>query len=148
MQVRDIMTENPACCAPETSLEDIAKMMADQDCGEIPVLDQRGRPTGVVTDRDITVRAVAQGRDPGGTAARDVMTGSVITTTPDASLEDALAQMEENQIRRMPVVDENGVCCGMIAQADIARTAPAHETAELVRDVSQPTMGRGSYAGP
>lgn len=147
MQVRDIMTENPACCAPETSLEDVARMMADQDCGEIPLLDERGRPLGVVTDRDITVRAVAQGRDPASTAAREVMTGSVITTTPDASLEDALTQMEENQIRRMPVVDENGVCCGMIAQADIARTAPGHETAELVRDVSQPTTSRGTHAG-
>ncbi|HET6629373.1 MAG TPA: CBS domain-containing protein [Woeseiaceae bacterium] len=147
MQVRDIMTENPACCAPETSLEDVARIMADQDCGEIPVLDERGRPLGVVTDRDITVRAVAQGRDPAATAARDVMTGSVITTTPDASLEDALAHMEESQVRRLPVVDEDGVVCGMVAQADIARTAPAHETAELVRDVSQPTLGRGTYAG-
>ena len=147
MQVRDIMTENPACCAPETSLEDVARMMADQDCGEIPVLDERGRPLGVVTDRDITCRAVAQGRDPASTAARDIMSGSVITTTPDASLEHALAQMEERQIRRMPVVDENGVCCGIVAQADIARTAPGHETAELVRDVSQPTVGQGTHAG-
>ena len=147
MQVRDIMTENPACCAPETSLEDVARIMADQDCGEIPVLDERGRPIGVVTDRDITCRAVARGKDPASTAARDVMTGSVITTTPDASLEHALAQMEERQIRRMPVVDENGVCCGIISQADIARTAPEHETAELVRDVSQPTAGQGTHAG-
>lgn len=147
MQVRDIMTENPACCAPDTSLEDVARIMADQDCGEIPVLDERGRPLGVVTDRDITCRAVALGKDPASTAARDVMTGSVITTTPDASLEEAVAQMEDNQIRRMPVVDSNGVCCGMIAQADIARAAPEHETAELVRDVSQPTVRPGTYAG-
>lgn len=147
MQVRDIMTENPACCAPETSLEDVARIMADQDCGEIPVLDERGRPIGVVTDRDITCRAVARGKDPASTAARDVMTGSVITTTPDASLEHALAQMEERQVRRMPVVDENGVCCGIVSQADVARTAPEHETAELVRDVSQPTAGQGTHAG-
>lgn len=147
MQVRDIMTENPACCAPETSLEDVARMMADKDCGEIPVLDERGRPLGVVTDRDIACRAVARGKDPGSTAARDVMTGSVITTTPDASLEDCLARMEQNQIRRVPVVDENGVCRGMISQADIARTAPEHETAELVRDVSQPTVGKSPHIG-
>ncbi len=147
MQVRDIMAENPACCAPETSLEDVARIMADQDCGAIPVLDERGRPMGVVTDRDITVRAVAEGMDPASTAAGDVMTEPVVTVTPDSSLEDALAQMEENQVRRLPVVDEDGVCRGMIAQADIARAAPARETAELLRDVSQPTMGGATYTG-
>ncbi len=147
MQVRDIMTENPVGCAPETSLEDVARMMASQDCGEIPVLDELDRPIGVVTDRDITCRAVAQGKDPASTAARDVMTRPVITTTPDASLENALLQMEENQVRRMPVVDADGRCCGMIAQADIARSAPEHETASLLRDVSQPTVSQDTYAG-
>lgn len=147
MQVRDIMTENPACCAPETSLQDVARMMAEEDCGEIPVLDDRKRPIGVVTDRDITCRAVAKGKDPASTSARDVMSDSVITTTPDAGLEDCLAQMEQKQIRRLPVVDDSGVCRGMISQADIARSAPERETAELVRDVSQPTPGQAPHLG-
>jgi CBS domain-containing protein len=114
-------------------------MMAEHDCGEIPVLDESGRPEGVVTDRDIACRAVAQGKDPKNTGARDVMSSPVITTTPDESLEDCCAQMEENQIRRMPVVDDSGACCGMVAQADIVKAASEDEIAELLRDVSQPT---------
>lgn len=140
MQTRDIMTENPACCAPETNIEDVAKLMADNDCGEIPVLDEQSRPVGVVTDRDIACRAVAQGKDPQRTAARDVMSSPVVTATPDTSVEDCCAQMEQNQIRRMPVVDESGACCGMVSQADVARSASEHESAKLVRDVSEPTQ--------
>lgn len=140
MQTREIMTEDPTCCAPETNLEDVARLMEDHDCGEIPVLDEHSRPIGVVTDRDIACRAVAQGKDPQRTAARDVMSSPVVTATPDTSVEDCCAQMEQNQIRRMPVVDESGGCCGMVSQADIARSASEHESAELVRDVSQPTQ--------
>ena len=139
MQVREIMTENPACCAPETNIEDVAKLMAEHDCGEIPVLDERSRPIGVVTDRDIACRAVAQAKDPKDTTARDVMSSPVVSTTPETSVEDCCEQMEQNQIRRVPVVDESGTCCGMVSQADIAKTASEHDTAELVRDVSRPT---------
>lgn len=121
MQVREITTENPACCSPQTSLQDVAKMMADNDCGEIPVLDEQRRPTGVVTDRDITCRAVAQGKDPKQTAVREVMSNSVVTTTPETSVEDCCATMEEK------------------SQADIARAAPEHETTEVVREISRPT---------
>lgn len=139
MQVRDIMTANPACCSPETPLQDVAKLMTDHDCGEIPVLDERGRPVGVVTDRDIACRAVAQGKDPSQTTAREVMSAPVVTATPEEDVDDCCHRMEENQIRRVPVVDEAGACCGMVSQADIARQAPEHEVAEVVRDVSRPT---------
>jgi CBS domain-containing protein len=114
-------------------------MMAEHDCGEIPVLDETGRPEGVVTDRDIACRAVAQGKDPKNTDARDVMSSPVVTATPEDSVEDCRAQMEQNQIRRVPIVDNSGVCCGMIAQADIVKAASEHEIAELLRDVSQAT---------
>ena len=139
MQVQEIMTRNPACCAPDANLEEVARLMADHDCGEIPVLDEQGRPLGVVTDRDIACRAVAEGKDPKQTAAGEVMTSPAVTTTQDASVEDCCAQMEQHQIRRVPVVDASGGCCGMVAQADIARRGSEHETAELVRDVSRPT---------
>lgn len=139
MQVREIMTTNPACCTPESSLQDVAKLMADCDCGEIPVLDEQGRPVGVVTDRDIACRAVAQGKDPAQTRAREVMSQPVVTVTPEENLEACCQRMEENQIRRLPVVDQSGRCCGMVSQADIARAAPEHEVAEVVRDVSRPT---------
>jgi CBS domain-containing protein len=138
MQVREIMTHDPACCAPETNVRDVARMMAENDCGEIPVLDESSRPIGVVTDRDIACRVVAQGKDPGQTSARDVMSSPVITASPEDNVAECLDRMEENQIRRVPVVDADGACCGMIAQADIARAASEGDIAELVRDVSQP----------
>ena len=138
MQVKEIMTRDPACCAPETNIRDVAKMMATNDCGEIPVLDESRRPIGVVTDRDIACRVVAEGRDPGKTNARDAMSSPVITATPEDNVAECLDKMEENQIRRVPVVDESGACCGMVAQADIARAASEGDIAELVRDVSQP----------
>lgn len=114
-------------------------MMADNDCGEIPVLDESNWPVGVVTDRDIACRAVAQGKDPKQTAARDVMSSPAITVNPGDSLADCRETMKRNQIRRVPVIDDSGSCCGMLAQADIARSASEHEIAELVRDVSQPS---------
>lgn len=138
MQVRDVMTENPACCAPETSLRGAAKLMSEMDCGEIPVLDDSGRPVGVVTDRDIACRGVAEAK-PADTAVREVMSSPVVTIAPDATLEECCEVLEQNQIRRVPVVDGDGKCCGMVSQADIARHAPEHETAQVVRDVSRPT---------
>ncbi|HEX6999622.1 MAG TPA: CBS domain-containing protein [Gammaproteobacteria bacterium] len=144
MQVRDIMTENPTCCSADTRLDEVARLMADNDCGEIPVVDEQGRPVGVVTDRDIACRAVAQGLDPKLTSAREVMSDPVVTASLDDSLEEVCARMEEHQIRRVPVVDEAGICCGMLSQADIARVAPERDTAELVRDISRPTRSASS----
>jgi CBS domain-containing protein len=139
MKVQEIMTENPSCCSPESSLQDAAKLMVDCDCGEIPVVDAQGKPVGVVTDRDICCRAVAKGMDPAQTAIREVMTSPAITVGPEDSLEECCQKMDDNQIRRIPVVDGSGAVCGIVAQADIARTAGESETAELVRDVSEPT---------
>lgn len=147
MRVQDIMTTDPVCCASEASLREIARMMVDHDCGAIPVLDEQGRLAGVVTDRDITCRAVAEGRDPQATTAREVMSSPVVTATEDTSVEDCVGQMEQYQIRRMPVVDAAGNCRGIISQADIARLGSERDTAELVRDVSQST-GRASTMPP
>ena len=138
MQVREIMTENPACCAPETPLRDAAKLMAEKDCGEIPVIDECGRPVGVVTDRDIACRGVAEGKT-AETPVREVMSSPVVTVSPETSVENCCKTLEEKQIRRVPVVDESGRCCGMVSQADIARHAPEQETVQVIRDVSRPT---------
>ena len=139
MRVEEIMSKDPACCAPETKLTEVAQMMADRDVGQIPVLDAKTRqPLGVVTDRDITVRAVARGRNPGELTAREVMSSPAVTTTPDARIEDACRALEERRFRRMPVVARDGSCCGMLSQADIAQHAPERMTAEVVRKVSQP----------
>ncbi len=142
MKVRDIMSQDLAYCTPDTPLQDVAQMMVERDCGSIPVvLDEEGRQlVGVVTDRDITIRIIAQGMNPLGKTARDCMTSPVVTVNLDASVEEACQSFEEHQVRRMPVVDSsNGACCGMIAQADLARYAPSSETAEVVKRVSQPT---------
>ena len=134
---RDVMTPDPACCSPNTTLDQVAKMMVQNNCGEIPVIDTSNRPVGVVTDRDIVVRAVADGHNPSGFPVEKVMTKSVVTVSPDTPIEDVIITMEEFQIRRVPVVDEGGCCTGIIAQADIACDSPAPKAGELVREVSR-----------
>ena len=144
MQVRDIMTQQVTSCAPDTDLREVAATMVKCDCGAIPVVDPQTRKAiGVVTDRDIVARAVAAGQNPIGMKVDEVMTMPITAVGPETSLEDCLAQMEESQVRRMLVVDDQGRLCGIVSQADIARSAPEHETAELVKDVSKPT-GRAS----
>jgi CBS domain-containing protein len=139
MQVKDIMTRDPACCTPDTNLQEVARLMVKCDCGEIPVVENRQnmRPVGVVTDRDICCRTVAEGKNPLELTAGDCMSSPCVTVTPGMDVEDCCRLMEKNQIRRVPVVDENGVCCGIVAQADIAQHAPRQETAEVVRKVSR-----------
>jgi CBS domain-containing protein len=136
---RDVMTPDPACCTLNTTLDDVAKLMAHNDCGEIPVLDTADQPIGVITDRDIVCRVVAEGKNPSAYTVEHYMTQPVVTVRADAPLEDVVATMEKHQIRRVPVVDERGCCAGIIAQADIAWTGGEHEVAELVREVSRDT---------
>src|SRR5262245_50182301 len=140
MQVKDIMTENLACCSSDTTLEEEARMMCDNDCGAIPVVadKQRGQPIGIVTDRDITCLAVANGKNPSKMTASDIMTSPCITVAPDDTLEDCCKALEANRVRRVVVIDDDGACCGIVAQADIARMAREHETAGVLRNVAQP----------
>ncbi|MEO8072403.1 MAG: CBS domain-containing protein [Acidobacteriota bacterium] len=139
MLVNEIMTESPACCTADASLQEVAKMMVTNDCGCIPVVEDmaHNKPIGMITDRDITCRAVAEGKNPLDLTAGDIMTKNVITVTPDTSVEDCCNMMEDNQIRRIAVIDENGGCCGMVAQADIAINTNDNKTAEVVQEVSK-----------
>ena len=136
---RDVMTADPACYTPNTTLDQVAKMMVQNDCGEIPVIDVDDRPIGVVTDRDIVCRVVAEGKNPIAYTAETCMSEPVVTVRPDDPLDKVVATMEEHQIRRIPVADERGCCAGIISQADIARAEPLSEVGELVREVSQDT---------
>jgi CBS domain-containing protein len=139
MQVREIMTVNPVCCGPDINLQEVARLMLENDCGEIPVVHGSDkRPIGVITDRDITCRAIAQGKNPLQTKVRDCMSTPALTVTPEMSLDECCRIMEEKQIRRIPVVDEFGSCCGIVAQADIALQAPDRQAAEVVKDISRP----------
>ncbi len=134
---RDVMTPNPACCTPTTTLDQVAKLMVHNDCGEIPVVDGSDQPIGVITDRDIVCRVVAEGKNPVGYTAEQFMSQPVVTVPVDAPLDEVMATMEKHQIRRVPVVDEQGSCAGIIAQADLAWTGKEQQVAELVREVSR-----------
>lgn len=138
MELNTVMTANPACCKQDTPLRQVAQMMADNDCGMIPVVDQQDMPVGVITDRDIAVRAVAGGKDTTRASAADYMTTPVRTVGQDSSLADCVAAMEAGQIRRIPVVDGQGKLCGVVAQADIALTGNDKMTGEVVQQVSKP----------
>jgi len=142
-RARDIMTPDPACCTTNTRLDEVAKLMVQHNCGEIPIVDADDHLVGVVTDRDIVRRVVAQSRNPVGYTADACMSQPVVAVSEDAPLADVVSTMERNQIRRVPVVDERGCCAGIISQADIARKGPEHDVAELVREVSRET-GRQS----
>ena len=149
MQVRDIMTKNPACCTADSSLQDVAKLMVKHDCGETPVVDNTTsmKLVGVITDRDITVRTVAAGKNPLEMTAGDCMSSPCVTVTQELSVQECSSVMEKNKIRRVPVVDDKGTCCGIVAQADIARHATERVTAEVVKVVSQPNDTASSGVG-
>lgn len=134
---KDVMTPDPVCCRPHMSIDEVARLMVDGDFGEIPVIDAEDHPVGVVTDRDIVRRVVAQGKNPIGYTAETCMTHPVVTVSSEVSLDEALATMERHQIRRVVVVDAEGRCVGIISQADVARQAPPEEVAELLREVSR-----------
>lgn len=134
---KEIMTRSPQCCSGETTLNDVANLMVEADCGEIPVTDSSNRLVGVITDRDIVCRAVAKGKNPSAVTAAEIMTEPVVCVNEDSSLEEVMSVMEENQIRRVPVVDASGCCCGIISQADVALNAREGQTGELVREVSK-----------
>jgi CBS domain-containing protein len=148
MQVSDIMTPNPACCAPDTPLQQVAQMMVDGDCGEIPIVENMDRrvPVGVVTDRDITCRTIAKGLNALEMTAADCMTANPVTVTPDLSVEECGVLMEDNKIRRVPVVDESGAICGIVALADIVRNISKADAGDVVQEVSETTRAASGAA--
>lgn len=136
-RARDVMTPDPACCTPRTTLDEVAKMMIQNDCGEIPVVDVGDRLIGVVTDRDIVCRVVAEGKNPIGYTVESCMSQPVITVNEDTPVEEVIATLEKHQIRRIPVVDGGERCVGIVAQADLAWTGDERQVGELVREVSR-----------
>ncbi len=139
MRVKEIMTAAPATCSEDTPLQEIARTMVGRDCGSVPVVATSGTTlAGIITDRDMVVRAIAEGRNPLTLTARECMTTPAISIREDASLDDCTDLMEAKKIRRVPVVDASGSVIGIVAQADIARCASRKEAGELVRDVSTP----------
>lgn len=141
-RVSEIMTEDPVCCTPETPLVRVARMMAENSCGAIPVIrnPEDRVPVGIITDRDLVVRSVALGRNPLEMTAGDVLTDSPVTVHPEDSVEDCAAAMRGYKLRRIVVVDGSGRVRGLVVQAQIARYLPREESGEIVRDISQPPL--------
>lgn len=140
MNVQDIMTKDPACCTPQTNLRDVAQMMEECDCGAIPVVESNDRKNlvGMVTDRDITLRAVSQGKNPLTMSAGDIMSSPVVSARAEDDLQTVARMMEDNQVRRVPVVDQNNRILGILAQADLALQGSDELTGEVVERVSRP----------
>lgn len=135
MKVKDAMHKKVEWVGPDTSVADVAKKMKDLDIGSIPV-GENDRLIGMVTDRDITCRAVASGNDCSKLTARDVMTKGIIFCRDSEDLDDALRTMEQKKIRRLPVIDEKKRMVGMLSVGDVSHATPHELTGELMAAVS------------
>jgi CBS domain-containing protein len=142
VRVKQVMTPNPACCTPQSTAREAATLMRDHDCGSIPVVDdiKTRRLVGIVTDRDLAIRGLARGRGP-DTGVRELMTDDPVACVPEDKVEDVRQVMVEELVRRVPVVDEDGVLVGIVAQADIARVEGAasdREVGRIIEAISEP----------
>ena len=144
MKVRALMTTEPVTVEPGATLGEVATLMKQEDCGSIPVVDGR-RLVGIVTDRDIVIRGVAAGTDPKTQRVSTVMSADPVTVSPDDDVSEAEQIMADRQIRRLPVV-EKGSLVGIIVTAQIARADDKRKVGETIKEISEPTSGRGSHA--
>lgn len=136
-QVAEVMTEKLCTIDAEKSVAYAAKMMRDEDVGLAPIVEG-DRLVGTLTDRDIAVRVVAEGRDPEATKAREVASTDIVTVEPTQNLDEALRLMAQHQVRRIPVVEDGGRLVGIVAQADVARRqSDDRKTGEVVEQISQ-----------
>ena len=136
----EVMTQNPVYCLPGDPVAKVAKLMKSTDIGSVPIVadEHSKRLVGIVTDRDLAMKMVAEGRDVDSSNAEDVMSRGVVTCRAEDDLEKALDAMSGNQLRRIPVVDDNGKIVGIIAQADVAtRVNRSEATAAMVKEISQ-----------
>jgi len=142
MKANEIMTTGPCCCSPSDSIGDVARLMRDNDCGSVPIVEG-GCVVGIVTDRDLAVRGLASGKS-ASTRVRDLMTSSPCCAAADDDVRDVEKIMADRQVRRVPIVDADGCCVGIVSQADLARAAldgarvSEHEVAIVVEAITQP----------
>jgi len=134
-QIKDVMTSNPTTCEPQACVVDAAKVMAQEDVGSIPIVEG-DRLAGVVTDRDIVLRVVAEGRNAQSTTVGDIASRDLVTVSPDDDLDRALELMAEKQVRRLPIV-EGDKLVGIVAQRDIALQGADRETGQVVEQISR-----------
>ena len=135
-RIREVMTANPSTIEADGFVVEAAKIMKQEDAGVVPVAEN-GRLIGMVTDRDIAIRVVAEGKDPQSTSIREVASTDPVTIDPQQDLDEALRLMAQHQVRRLPVVEEDGRLVGVVAQADIAREGDDTKTGQVVQEISQ-----------
>jgi CBS domain-containing protein len=134
--IRDVMTSDPRTVDARSTVVEAARLMRDEDAGFAPIVED-GRLIGAITDRDIAIRVVAEGKDAQSTTVSDVMSGNLVTIDPQQELDEALRLMARHQVRRLPVVEEDGRLVGVVAQADVAANAGDSQTGELVEEISK-----------
>lgn len=149
MKCSEIMTDNPSSCLSTDHVTRAARLMETENVGPVPVVEdqQSGRLIGIVTDRDLTIKVLASGRDPRQTLVGDVMSKNLVTCHGEDDVERAMSLMEQHLIRRIPVVDYAGRLVGILAQADVARSLPESRVGEMVEEISggrSASYGRGS----
>ena len=136
MKARDVMTSGATYCASDATAKSAAQMMAEENLGAIPVCGPDGRLMGMITDRDLALRVVAENRMPEEVVLQDIVTtGEVVTIGADDSIEEAMRTMKEHAVRRLPVIDGQELV-GMVSQADIAMQLPESEAGEVVAAIS------------
>lgn len=133
--VRELMTKNPCSIDAEKSVTYAAKMLRDEDVGLAPIVEG-DLLVGTVTDRDITTRVVAEGKDPESTKVKEIASINLVTVDPRQGLDEALKLMAKHQVRRLPVIEEGGRLVGLVAQADIAKSAGDKQTGRVVEQIS------------
>lgn len=136
----EVMTKNPVSATPTDTVVNVAQLMKERDIGPVPIVEDKlsKKLIGIVTDRDLAMKVVADGLDPNTTLARDVMTSEVVTCREDDEIDSALEAMSRNQLRRILVVDAKDALVGIIAQADVAtRMDEPEKTGEVVKEISQ-----------
>lgn len=139
-KVREVMTDRPRCVTLETPISEVAELMESEDVGSLPVLEGE-ELAGMVTDRDIVIRAIAKGKDPRGMPVREVASRQVVTVYAEDDLSNALRKMASEQVRRLPVVDEDNRLVGVLAQADVAIEAKEKAVGEMVEEISKSPAG-------
>ena len=139
-KVHEVMTNNPRCVTTETPVSEAAQLMKSEDIGALPVLEGE-QLTGMITDRDIVIQVIAEGKDPRGMPVREVASRELVKVNVDQDLSSALQLMASEQVRRIPVVDDDGRLVGILAQADVAREAKEKAVGEMVQEISKSAAG-------
>ena len=139
MKVSDVMTKNPVCCRLTDTAQAVAKILRDEDIGSVPILSDEGKLEGIITDRDLCCTIIAEGLDPRTTTINNYVTRNPLACRADDSLDNCERAMQKNQIRRIPVVDDQERCIGVVSQADLALREEPQKVKETVAEISKPT---------